>query len=80
MAFKTALPGYPVASPCYILLPQLFVAELQENSVGQEFLLFSWKLVLCDLALAFYLLFISFFILLLGQDVTTNVVETALFK
>ena len=56
------------------------MAELHEHTVGHEFLLFSWRRVVCDLALAAYLLFMSFFILLLGQNVTTNVVENALFR
>ena len=48
--------------------------------VGQEFFLFSWRLVACDLLLALYLLFISFFTILLGANVTTNVVTNSLLR
>jgi hypothetical protein len=59
---------------------QVFVAS-HEASVGdQEFFLFSWTLVLCDLLLLLYLLAISLFILLLGSGLTTNVVINTLFR
>jgi hypothetical protein len=46
--------------------------------VGQEFLLFSWKLVLCDAFIAIYVLSVSLFVLLLSADITSNVVISTL--
>jgi hypothetical protein len=46
---------------------------------GQEFILFSWRLVLCDAFIMLYILIITFYLLLLGSNLTTNVVTSALF-
>jgi hypothetical protein len=46
--------------------------------VGQEFMLFSWRLVLCDAFIMFYILVITAYLLLLGSNLTTNVVVSAL--
>jgi hypothetical protein len=58
----------------------LFVAAPADHVAGQEYFLFSWRLVACDLVLALYLLAVSFFVVLLGADITTNVVTNALFR
>jgi hypothetical protein len=58
----------------------VFVASHHDSAGNQEFFLFSWKLLLCDLILAIYLFFISLFILLLGADLTTNVVVNTLCR
>jgi hypothetical protein len=47
--------------------------------VGQEFILFSWRLVLCDAFIMLYILIITFYLLLLGSNLTTNVVTSAVF-
>jgi hypothetical protein len=46
---------------------------------GQEFILFSWKLVLCDLFVLLYVLTVSMYILLVGTSVTTPTVISAIF-
>jgi hypothetical protein len=46
---------------------------------GQEFILFSWKLVLCDLFVLLYVLTVSLYILLVGTSVTTPTVISAIF-
>jgi hypothetical protein len=46
--------------------------------VGQEFMLFSWKLVLCDAFIMLYVLIITTYLLLLGSNLTTNVVISAI--
>jgi uncharacterized iron-regulated membrane protein len=46
---------------------------------GQEFILFSWKLLVCDLFIALYVLAVSVYIILIGCNVTTPVVISALF-
>jgi hypothetical protein len=58
----------------------MFVASHHDSAGNQEFMLVSWKLLLCDVLLALYLLVISLFILLLGTDLTTNVVVNTLFR
>jgi hypothetical protein len=46
---------------------------------GQEFILFSWRLVMCDAFIMLYILIITFYLLLLGSNLTTNVVISAVF-
>jgi hypothetical protein len=49
------------------------------TEAGQEFILFSWKLVLCDLFVLLYVLTVSLYILLVGTSVTTPTVISAIF-
>jgi hypothetical protein len=46
--------------------------------VGQEFILWSWTLVVCDLFIALYVLSVSFYVLLLGINITTDIVISAI--
>jgi hypothetical protein len=40
--------------------------------VGQEFFLFSWRLLLCDLVMAAYVLAVTFFLLLVRSATLSN--------
>jgi hypothetical protein len=68
----------PKKHHCHIILPTANVRLLSLPVVGQEFLLFSWKLVLCDVIIAIYVLSVSLFVLLLSADINSNVVISAL--
>ena len=46
---------------------------------GQEFILFSWMLVLCDLFILLYVLTVSLYILLVGTSVMTPTVISVVF-
>lgn len=59
---------------------QIFVAEAREELAGQKHYLFSWRLLLCDLLLSVYLLFVSLIVFLLALDVTPNIVANAILK
>jgi hypothetical protein len=78
---------------------QLFVAEVHKHMAGQEYFLFSWRLIACDLVstcpgrphscllpvspaqvLIVYLFWLSSYALLIGSDLTTNVVVNALLR
>lgn len=60
--------------------PQFFVAEAQEEVAGQQYFLFSWRLLLCDALLSVYLLFVSLLAFLLALNVTPNIVANAILK
>ncbi len=59
---------------------QIFVAEAREELAGQQYFLFSWRLLLCDTLLTVYLLFVSLMAFLLALDVTPNIVANAILK
>jgi hypothetical protein len=56
------------------------VAEAPEEVAGQQFYLFSWRLLLCDALLSIYLLFVSLMAFLLALNVTPNIVANAILK
>jgi hypothetical protein len=59
---------------------QFFVADAQEEVAGQQYYLFSWRLLLCDALLSIYLLFVSLMAFLLALNVTPNIVANAIIK
>jgi hypothetical protein len=56
------------------------VADAQEEVAGQQYYLFSWRLLLCDAILSVYILFVSLLAILLALNVTNNTVANAFFK
>jgi hypothetical protein len=54
-------------------------SRVRVAEAGQEFILFSWKLVLCDLFVLLYVLTVSLYILLVGTSVRTPTVVSAVF-
>ncbi len=56
------------------------MAEAREELAGQQYFLFSWRLLLCDTLLTVYLLFVSLMAFLLALDVTPNIVANAILK
>jgi hypothetical protein len=59
---------------------RLFIAELDNHTAGQDYFLFSYTLMACDLLLALYLFCLSTYALLIGSSLTTNVVINACFR
>jgi hypothetical protein len=51
-----------------------------DEVVGQDFFLFSWTLLAVDIVIAILLLFVSFFLLLVGSSLTTVTVVNTLVK
>lgn len=56
------------------------MAEAKEKVAGQQYYLFSWRLLLCDAVLSVYILFVSLLAILLALNVTTNTVANAFLK
>jgi hypothetical protein len=52
---------------------------MSSAEAGQEFILFSWKLVACDFFIALYVLFVSAYVIILGSSITTPVVISGIF-
>jgi hypothetical protein len=58
----------------------LAVHDARRAVVGQEFVLFSWRLVLCDAFIMLYILVATLYLVLLGSDLTTDAVISAIMR
>jgi hypothetical protein len=55
-------------------------AHVEQRLSAVGLVMGSWTLLVCDVILVLYLLVVSLFILLVGTDITTNVVTNALIR